>query len=84
MDVSFSHQSAGVLCDQLMCLQIVCPMNALIRIRLQLVLTFLLSSFSLVQLGALAFEDVFTAGCSLYGVADLSALAGDTHKFESR
>ena len=24
------------------------------------------------------------AGCSLYGVADLSALAGDTHKFESR
>lgn len=35
-------------------------------------------------LGALAFKDVFTAGCSLYGVADISALAKDTHKFESR
>jgi dipeptidyl aminopeptidase/acylaminoacyl peptidase len=35
-------------------------------------------------LGALAFKDVFSAGCSLYGVADLAALAGDTHKFESR
>jgi len=35
-------------------------------------------------LAALAFRDVFTAGCSLYGVADLAALAGDTHKFESR
>jgi len=35
-------------------------------------------------LGALAFKDVFTAGCSLYGVADISALAQDTHKFESR
>lgn len=35
-------------------------------------------------LGALTFRDVFTAGCSLYGVADLAALAGDTHKFESR
>ena len=35
-------------------------------------------------LGALAFRDVFTAGCSLYGVASLEALAGDTHKFESR
>ncbi len=35
-------------------------------------------------LGALTFRDVFTAGCSLYGVADCSALAGDTHKFESR
>lgn len=35
-------------------------------------------------LGALAFKDVFSAGCSLYGVADLTALAGDTHKFESR
>jgi len=33
---------------------------------------------------ALAFHDVFTAGASLYGVADLEALAGDTHKFESR
>jgi len=35
-------------------------------------------------LGALTFREVFTAGCSLYGVADLAALAGDTHKFESR
>ncbi|CAB9527717.1 Acylamino-acid-releasing enzyme [Seminavis robusta] len=36
-------------------------------------------------LGALAFRnDVFKAGCSLYGVGDLTALAGDTHKFESR
>jgi len=35
-------------------------------------------------LGALAFRDVFTASCSLYGVADLSTLARDTHKFESR
>jgi len=35
-------------------------------------------------LGALAFKDVFKAGCSLYGVADLSLLASDTHKFESR
>ena len=35
-------------------------------------------------LSALAFHDVFTAGASLYGVADLEALAHDTHKFESR
>merc|ERR1712176_1605921 len=35
-------------------------------------------------LGALAFREVFTAGCSLFGVADVSALASDTHKFESR
>ncbi|KAJ8604350.1 hypothetical protein CTAYLR_002532 [Chrysophaeum taylorii] len=35
-------------------------------------------------LGALAWKDVFTAGCSLYGVADLAVLARDTHKFESR
>jgi len=35
-------------------------------------------------LAALAFRDVFTAGCSLYGVPDLAALARDTHKFESR
>lgn len=35
-------------------------------------------------LGALAFKDVFKAGCSLYGVGDLTALARDTHKFESR
>ncbi|MCU4182788.1 S9 family peptidase [Acidiferrimicrobium sp. IK] len=35
-------------------------------------------------LAALAFSDVFAAGASLYGVADLAALARDTHKFESR
>ena len=35
-------------------------------------------------LSALAFRDVFTAGVSRYGVADLEALARDTHKFESR
>merc|ERR1711892_1075502 len=35
-------------------------------------------------LGALAFKNTFTAGCSLYGVGDLGALAEDTHKFESR
>jgi dipeptidyl aminopeptidase/acylaminoacyl peptidase len=35
-------------------------------------------------LAALAFREVFAAGCSMYGVADLEALARDTHKFESR
>lgn len=35
-------------------------------------------------LACLAFTDVFSAGCSFYGVASLEALAGDTHKFESR
>ena len=33
---------------------------------------------------ALAFHDVFAAGASRYGVADLAALAADTHKFEAR
>jgi dipeptidyl aminopeptidase/acylaminoacyl peptidase len=33
---------------------------------------------------ALTFRDVFVVGASLYGVADLEALARDTHKFESR
>jgi dipeptidyl aminopeptidase/acylaminoacyl peptidase len=33
---------------------------------------------------ALTFHDVFTVGVSLYGVADLEALAADTHKFEAR
>ena len=35
-------------------------------------------------LACLADRDVFTAGASYYGVVDLSALARDTHKFESR
>lgn len=35
-------------------------------------------------LAALAFDDTFKAGASHYGVADLEALADDTHKFESR
>jgi len=33
---------------------------------------------------ALAFRDVFAVGASHFGVADAAALAGDTHKFESR
>jgi dipeptidyl aminopeptidase/acylaminoacyl peptidase len=35
-------------------------------------------------LACLAFTDVFAAGANLFGVADLAALARDTHKFESR
>jgi dipeptidyl aminopeptidase/acylaminoacyl peptidase len=35
-------------------------------------------------LGALTFKDVFKAGASYYGVADVKALCDDTHKFESR
>ncbi|HUG14060.1 MAG TPA: S9 family peptidase [Thermomicrobiales bacterium] len=35
-------------------------------------------------LAALCFTDVFSAGASYYGIADLEALARDTHKFESR
>jgi dipeptidyl aminopeptidase/acylaminoacyl peptidase len=35
-------------------------------------------------LAALAFKNLFKAGASLYGVGDLSALAEETHKFESR
>ncbi len=33
---------------------------------------------------ALAFHNQFAAGASYYGIADLSALAEETHKFESR
>jgi len=32
---------------------------------------------------ALAFREVFAAGASLYGIADLETLATDTHKFEA-
>jgi dipeptidyl aminopeptidase/acylaminoacyl peptidase len=35
-------------------------------------------------LAALATRDVFAAGANHFGVADLAALARDTHKFESR
>ncbi|HTJ01585.1 MAG TPA: S9 family peptidase [Methylovirgula sp.] len=35
-------------------------------------------------LAALTLSNVFKAGASLYGVADLKLLARDTHKFESR
>lgn len=35
-------------------------------------------------LAALAFDDTFKGGANYYGVADLMALANDTHKFESR
>ena len=35
-------------------------------------------------LAALTTSDVFDAGISQYGIADLEALAKDTHKFESR
>ncbi|MFB6291417.1 MAG: prolyl oligopeptidase family serine peptidase [Candidatus Bipolaricaulia bacterium] len=35
-------------------------------------------------LAALTFTDVFDAGASYYGVSDPTALAKDTHKFESR
>ena len=35
-------------------------------------------------LSALAFRDAFSAGISLFGVADLETMTRDTHKFESR
>ena len=35
-------------------------------------------------LAALTFHNVFSTGASRYGVADLEALAKDTHKFEAR
>lgn len=35
-------------------------------------------------LAALAFRKTFKAGASYYGVADITALANDTHKFEAR
>ncbi len=35
-------------------------------------------------LTALTFRDVFKAGASYYGVSDMTSLAAETHKFESR
>ena len=35
-------------------------------------------------LAALTFRDVFRAGASYYGVSDMTSLAAETHKFESR
>lgn len=35
-------------------------------------------------LAALAFRKVFKAGCCLYGISDITLLAKETHKFESR
>ena len=35
-------------------------------------------------MASLTFKDFFQAGCSLFGVSDLGALARETHKFESR
>ena len=35
-------------------------------------------------LAALAFKDTFRAGANHFGVSDMSALAEETHKFESR
>jgi dienelactone hydrolase len=35
-------------------------------------------------LAALALDDTFATGASYYGVSDLEALAGETHKFEAR
>jgi dipeptidyl aminopeptidase/acylaminoacyl peptidase len=35
-------------------------------------------------LAALALDDTFAAGASYFGVSDLEALAGETHKFEAR
>ena len=35
-------------------------------------------------LGALAFRDFFKAGCSHFGLSELTVFVNDTHKFESR
>jgi dipeptidyl aminopeptidase/acylaminoacyl peptidase len=35
-------------------------------------------------LSALTFQQVFSAGASYYGISELTSLASDTHKFESR
>ncbi|KAI8393751.1 Alpha/Beta hydrolase protein [Radiomyces spectabilis] len=35
-------------------------------------------------LASVAFRNVFSAGCCLYGISDITLLAKETHKFESR
>jgi dienelactone hydrolase len=42
------------------------------------------SAGGFVVLAGLAFHETFSAGVSLFGVADVSLLAKETHKFESR
>lgn len=42
------------------------------------------SAGGLTVVGALCDTDIFAAGASRYGVVDLSGLASETHKFESR
>ncbi len=42
------------------------------------------SAGGLTVLAALTFYDIFSAGASYYGVADMEALMQDTHKFEAR
>lgn len=42
------------------------------------------SASGFTTLAALAFRDVFAAGISYFGLGDLRAFVGDTHKFESR
>jgi len=42
------------------------------------------SAGGFVVLAALAFHETFSAGVSLFGVADIALLAEETHKFESR
>ncbi|KAI9494254.1 Alpha/Beta hydrolase protein [Zychaea mexicana] len=42
------------------------------------------SAGGFVTLAAVAFRDVFNAGCCLYGISDITLLAKETHKFESR
>jgi dipeptidyl aminopeptidase/acylaminoacyl peptidase len=42
------------------------------------------SASGFTTLAALAFTDVFDAGCTQFGIGDLRAFVNDTHKFESR
>lgn len=42
------------------------------------------SSGGYTTLAALAFRDIFKAGASYYGIADLTSLAKETHKFEQK